>query len=126
MADSNNHRLPPDVRQTDLDVLNSIADLKVYTPANAKFTLAELNTSKAAMETAQRAEATASKSLDTARDNAATAEYAFHQKILGGKKQVEAQYGDDSNEYQSLGLKKKSEYAKPKSKGKAKPDEPAK
>jgi hypothetical protein len=30
----------------------------------------------------------------------------------GAKDQVAAQFGKDSNEYQSLGLKKKSEYAK--------------
>jgi hypothetical protein len=94
-------------------VLSSIGDLKVYTPANALFALTALNTAKAAMETAQKAELKASNDFDAARDVAAAAEFAFHQKILGAKSQVEAQYTNDSNEYQTLGLKKKSEYAKP-------------
>lgn len=119
MADPNTHRLSPGERQADLDALTALGDLKTYTPANAKFTLAEVTTSRTAMEAAQKAEVTADNALKAARDNAATAEHAFHQKILGAKKQVAAQYGDDSNEYQSLGLKKKSEYAKPASRPKA-------
>jgi hypothetical protein len=39
-------------------------------------------------------------------------------EMLGAKNQVKAQFGDSSNEIQSLGLKKKSEY---KSGGKKKP-----
>jgi hypothetical protein len=45
-----------------------------------------------------------------ARDNAVTAEHVFHQAILGAKDQIRAQFGIDSNEYQSIGLKKKTEY----------------
>jgi len=120
MSDSRTRRLTPAKRQNDLDVLSSIADLKVYTPANALYTLALLNTSKDAMDKAQKAELKASNELDAARDLATAAEYAFHEKIHGGKNQVSAQFGDDSNEYQSLGLKKKSEYAKPKARAKTK------
>ena len=119
MADSNTRRLSPDERQADLDAFTALGDLKTYTPANAKFTMAEVTTSKTAMESAQKAEVTADNALKAARDNASAAEYAFHQKMLGAKKQVTAQFGEDSNEIQSLGLKKKSEYAKPTAKAKA-------
>jgi hypothetical protein len=54
--------------------------------------------------------------LDTARDEATAAEWAFHNAMLGGKDQVKAQFGVDSNELQAVGLKKKSEYKSPKSK----------
>ncbi|MDQ6631631.1 MAG: hypothetical protein M3Y82_07715 [Verrucomicrobiota bacterium] len=37
----------------------------------------------------------------------------FAWRSLGAKKQVIAQYGEDSNEVQSIGLKKKSERATP-------------
>ena len=113
MADSNTRRLSPAVRQNDIDVLSSIAELKPYTPVNAQYTLALLNAAKETMDKAQKAELKASKDLEAARDNAAAAEFAFHEKILGGKTQVAAQYTENSNEYQSLGMKKKSEYAKP-------------
>ncbi len=51
-----------------------------------------------------------------ARDNAVKAEHTFHQAMLAAKNQVRAQFGDDSNEWQSIGLKKKSEYKAPKRK----------
>jgi hypothetical protein len=51
--------------------------------------------------------------LDAARDDATAAEWAFHKAVLGAKDQVVAQYGDDSNQLQALGYKKKSEYKSP-------------
>ena len=47
---------------------------------------------------------------DSERDNAVAAEWDFHNFVLGAKEQVIAQFGKDSNEVQSIGLKKKSEY----------------
>ena len=44
------------------------------------------------------------------------AEWARHNLVLGMRTQVKAQFGDDSNELQSVGLKKKSEYKKKTSK----------
>jgi hypothetical protein len=46
------------------------------------------------------------------------AQWAFHNAMLGAKQQVLAQFDDDSDEAQALGLTKKSERAKP-SKAKA-------
>ena len=47
------------------------------------------------------------------RDTAVAAEWDYHNAILGGKRQVVAQYGDDSNETQAVGLTKSSERAAP-------------
>lgn len=44
------------------------------------------------------------------------AQWAFHNVILGAKQKVVAKFGDDSDEAQAVGLKKKSERAKPKRK----------
>jgi len=51
--------------------------------------------------------------LDTARDNAAAAEWEFHNAMLGVKDQIIAQFGKDSNQVQAIGLKKKSERKSP-------------
>jgi len=59
-----------------------------------------------------------------ARDDATAAEWAFHNAILGVKKQVIAQYGEDSNEMQSLGLTKKSEIVRPGRKAAPAPPKP--
>ena len=48
-----------------------------------------------------------------ARDRAVKAEWTLHNLVLGSKNQVKAQYGDDSDEVNAVGLKKKSEYKRP-------------
>ena len=119
MPDSKTRRLSPDEREADLKAFASLKNLTGYAPPNAAYSVANITTTQTAMSTAQGAENTADDALKTARDNAAAAEYTFHEKILGAKAQVVAQYGPNSNELQSLGLKKKSEYAKPTAKAKA-------
>jgi len=44
------------------------------------------------------AEAQAQAAPDSARDDATAAEWAFHNKVLGAKDQVKAQFGDNSND----------------------------
>ncbi len=46
-------------------------------------------------------------------DAAVAAEWRFHEAMQGAKEQVIAQYGKSSDQVQSLGLKKKSEYKRP-------------
>ena len=48
--------------------------------------------------------------MDAARDAADDSEYAFHNMILGAKIQVKAQFGESSDEFASLGMKKKVEF----------------
>jgi len=50
---------------------------------------------------------------------ALNAEWSFHNIILASKDQVKAQFGKDSNELHSMGIKKSSEYKKRASKKKA-------
>ncbi|HEX8501979.1 MAG TPA: hypothetical protein VF659_15455 [Pyrinomonadaceae bacterium] len=59
-------------------------------------------------------EATQAEATAAAKRDAATAgEWEFHNAILGAKVQVEAQFGSDSDEFASLGMKKKSDYKRP-------------
>ena len=58
--------------------------------------------------------------LATARDAATAAEWDFHNFMLAVKEQIIAQYGKSSDQSQSLGLKKKTEYKTPGRKVKAK------
>lgn len=70
------------------------------------------------METKQTDFAQKQAATDAARDDAVAAERDFHDFILGAKDQIKAQYGKDSNEVQSMGLKKKREYLSPRRKPK--------
>ena len=66
----------------------------------------------------QTEEAGITKALNDVVDKRIKAEWAFHNYMLGATNQVVAQYADDSNEYESLGYKKKSDYKAPKRKPK--------
>ncbi len=114
MAKDQTKRLKPAVLQEDKDVVAAVATLApVYAPANAAYSLVNLQGAQTTMTTAQNTEVQKQGELDAARDTANTNEWAFHNKVLEAKKQVAAQYGSDSDQLQAIGLKKKSEYKKP-------------
>ena len=108
-----------DVLKTDAAALAALAKLSDYKPANADYALTKLNAASADLKAAADAFAQAEADWQTARDGNVAAQWAFHNAILGAKQQVIAQYGDDSDEAQAVGLTKKSERAKPAAKAKA-------
>ena len=118
MAKDEQKRLTSEKLQADLDVLTAVKALTNYTPANPDYTLVKMEGIKTALTTLQADEVVAKNAWEAARDNAGAQEWVFHNAMLEAKTQVEAQYGKNSNEYQSLGLKKKSEYKRPKRKPK--------
>jgi hypothetical protein len=67
----------------------------------------------AARDQAQQAEIRARQVLAAARDAAAAAEWALHNAVLGARTQVLAQYCDDSDAVQAMGLKKRSDRKRP-------------
>lgn len=113
MANNPTRRIPPGTLQADQESLAALQGLSGYAPANAAFAVAAINTARQALDAKQRAETQAAAALAAARDEAVAAEWEFHNLILGAKEQIIAQFGKDSNEVQSVGLKKKSEYKKP-------------
>ncbi|MBU3742151.1 MAG: hypothetical protein FGM24_07670 [Candidatus Kapabacteria bacterium] len=90
--------------------------MKNYNPANPEFTSVKLREALRRMEEATAAETKAAEEAARARQAAIDTEWAFHELVLGTKRQVIAQYGDDSQEIATLGLKRKSErrYGRPK------------
>ncbi|HEY0426550.1 MAG TPA: hypothetical protein VGC76_01970 [Pyrinomonadaceae bacterium] len=105
-------RLSPKDRQADLDAYAALESLANYRESNPAFSKANAASAKTAMQTKQTVEVQAKAAYDTARDDAADEEWAFHDVMLNVGIQARAQFGNDSNEVQSLGLKKKSEYKK--------------
>lgn len=103
-------RLNKKVLQEDLEAFAALKTIQNYTPSNPEFSLVNLTASHTTMSASQTDEVQKQAALDAAKDIAADDEHAFHNKILGGKTQVKAQFGENSNEFQSLGMKKKEEY----------------
>jgi len=110
MAKNKTKHLRPAVLQADIDAYAALQAITDYQPANAAFEAANGATAKSEMEAKQTVAVQKQTAADAARDDAVAAEWDFHDFMLGVKNQVKAQYGEDSNEYASLGMKKKSEY----------------
>ena len=113
MAKDETVRIRPSLLQDDRDGFAALKGLTGYTPANADFTVVKIQAAQDAMVAKRDIESQKQSELDAARDEATSAEWDFHNAMLGAKDQVKAQFGADSNELQSVGLKKKSEYKKP-------------
>ena len=113
MAQNQNHRLTPKIIQEDVDTLSAIQGMTGYAPANPAFALTALTAKQTTMNTAQATETQKQGDADAARDAAAKAEWAFHNAILDAKTQVSAQFGADSDQWQAIGMTKKSERKKP-------------
>lgn len=105
----------------DREVAKAVLGLKDYNPANKEFTVVKLQEALKNVEAAIAAEQSAQEAAARARDEAITIENSFHDLVLGVKRQVIAQYGDDSDEIAKLGMKKKSErrYGRPRKDSKA-------
>lgn len=103
-------RLSKKTLQEDREAYAALQAIADYNPSNQDYKLTNITASFQAMETDQTAEVQKKAAADTASDKATASEYKFHNDILGAKAQIKAQYGESSDELQSMGLKKKSEY----------------
>lgn len=124
MAKNQTKRLQASVIADDLATINAVKNITGYNPSNPAHKVAALDAAVATMHAAQVDYDQKTAAAATAQDVLIKAEWDAHNAALGVKDEVRAQYGKDSNEVQEIGLKKPSEYKKPKRK--AKPTEPSK
>ncbi len=110
MAKDQTVRIRPALLQSDQEAHVALNSLSDYNPLNLAYAKSVVQAKLEAMQAAQDAEVNAKNALAAARDTAAAAEWDYHNILLGVKNQVIAQYGDSSDQLQSLGLKKKSEH----------------
>jgi hypothetical protein len=113
MTTTQKNRLARPVVDEDRAVLHALHDVDGYTAVNPERTVPAVMALEAQMTTAQAREVQLQGALAAARDQAAAAEWAFHDAILDVKNQVRAQFGVDSDEVQQLGLKKRSKRKTP-------------
>jgi hypothetical protein len=110
MAKDESKRLSPSVMQGDISSFSALQSITNYNPANQAFNITALNAARSALLAAQQAEVQAAAAAAAARDDANAKEWAFHNLMIGAKDQVVAQFGRDSNEAQTVGRKKPSEF----------------
>jgi hypothetical protein len=108
-----NRRLRPQVLSDDTDALNGVRTLLDYDPPRHEAALSTLQLAYQMMQQRQQTESELRARFQAASTQARQAEWEFHNGILAMRKAVLSQYGDDSNEVQTVGLKKKSARKRP-------------
>lgn len=125
MAQNQTKAIKPSIIATDRDSVAAMQSLTDYAPANSNYSKQSLLDALADMDAKMAALAQAEAAFKTARDEAVASTHRFHDKVVGMRDSVAAQYGKDSNQVQTVGRKKTTEYKKPTRKsgeaGKAKP-----
>ena len=116
MAEKNTRRMRPSELQDDLDSYAGLESLTDYAPANSNYAMAKGAARKAAMQASQTKEVQDNAVAMASRDQSVRDEWTFHDFVRNAKIQVKAQYGESSDQVQTVGLKKKSEYKNPKKK----------
>jgi len=99
--------------KVDRKALTALETLGDYRPVNAQYEKARLADALKVLTEAEEGKQRAKLAYDSALDDYRAAVWGFHQAMLGAARQVEAQYGSDSNEFQAIGRKKKSERKRP-------------
>lgn len=106
-------RITPALLQADRDTLTAATVLADYAPRNPQFGIVSAETAKKRNDDARvrvlRARAELAAALDEERDSGV----AFHAIAIGMRDEVMVQYGANSDQYASIGRKKKSERKRP-------------
>lgn len=114
MAPQNtSRRLAAQLLNQDVDALNGFHTIQGYSTQRQEATPEALQQTYQAMLAAQQAETEKLALYRAAADAARLAEWEFHNGVLAMKEVVRGQFGADSNEAQSVGLKKKSDRKRP-------------
>ena len=90
--------------------IEACAKITTYAPVKAMYNQAALDAANSALALAEAALTQAVAANLAARDNMVAAQWNRHNLVLGMRQEIKTQFGDSSNELQSVGLKKKSEY----------------
>ncbi|MGJ3248156.1 MAG: hypothetical protein ACFE0I_18990 [Elainellaceae cyanobacterium] len=107
-------RLPNKVLDHDLESFHGLDAVQNYAVSRPNAAPEILQQNYEAMLAARKKETEMTALLKIAMDTARQAEWDFHNSVIAMKESVRGQFGPDSNEAQSVGYKKKSEWKRPK------------
>ncbi|MBH8577792.1 hypothetical protein I8752_33485 [Nostocaceae cyanobacterium CENA369] len=106
-------RLSPQTINQDVTSLHGLQTINTYNTTRVDASEANLQLTYQAMLTQQQTENEKLALYRAAADAARLAEWEFHNAVLAMKEVVRGQYGSDSDQAQSVGLKKKSDRKRP-------------
>jgi hypothetical protein len=106
-------RIPPSQITEDGKDFAALKAISNYAPANSDYTVAAIEQAYQELQSARTAEVQADVAAKAARDKVVEKQANFHGLIIGARDQVMAQFGRNSDQAQSVGRKKPSEYKTP-------------
>lgn len=113
MAKNENVRLTPKKLDSDIVAHDALKKMAGYQPGIQELSLENIELVRSQMAKEKEKENQLSRALKTQRDVTVAAEWNFHNTMLAVKSMVKAQFRPDSNEVQEVGLKKTSDYKRP-------------
>ena len=111
-------RLAPTQIAEDEEAFAALKAIANYAPANPAYSVAAIEQAYQELQDARTEEVQADAAAKAASNKVVEKQSNFHDMIIGSKDQVTAQFGRNSNEAQSIGRKKPSEYKAPTRKSK--------
>lgn len=109
-------RIAPSVLAEDDETFAALKAIADYKPANPAYTVAAIEQAYQELQSAKTTEVQTDAAAKAASDEVVETGGSYHDLIVGARDQVTAQFGRNSNQAQSIGRKKPSEY-KPRTRG---------
>jgi hypothetical protein len=106
-------RIAPATLKEDKNSLIGLRTLTDFVPSSPEFSAEALQALQQEMEEAEEVLIEIMKNAGTQRDRVARLQTTYHERLKQSKSQVVGQYGPDSPEVQVIGLKRQSEYRRP-------------
>ena len=124
MAKNETKKIDKRTLQEDDDRVVVFKNMADYHPQREEFSLEKITQSDDELTAAHELVVNLTAQLEGAKDAEIAAQWKRRNRLLGGSEQVIAQFGKNSDQYQSLGYKKKSEYSSRKTKPSNNPPTP--
>ncbi|MGB3787538.1 MAG: hypothetical protein WA949_05980 [Phormidesmis sp.] len=106
-------RIPHKRISADVDSYYGLGTVTGYVPTRVEATEKSLKIAYEQMIANQKRETELGARLKSAADSARQSEVEFHDAVMAMKESIRGQFGPNSDEAQSVGYKKKSEYKRP-------------
>lgn len=120
MASATSKRVAAQQIEADVDAYSALLGIPTYIPRNPRNSTESAGAALQAMRAADIAVIQIQNTLAQARETLIASEREFHEIMLGVKDEAKVLFGDDSDEIAALGIKRKSDRARPKRTSKAK------
>ncbi|MGC1218889.1 MAG: hypothetical protein WA883_15560 [Phormidesmis sp.] len=106
-------RIPQKRISADIDAYHGLGTVTGYIPTRVEATGKNLKVTYDQMVAKQKRETELEAMIKSAADAARQSEVEFHDAVIAMKESIRGQFGSNSDEAQSVGYKKKSEYKRP-------------